>query len=159
VIIRQARRRLPIPGFQRKPVGRWARGHGVGSTAITANSSGGWSAELRYKPWGETRYTSGSTPTRRQYTGQINDSEMGLYFYGARYYSPLLGRFVSADTIVPDEKNPQNLNRFSYVQNNPLRPIDPSGHRCLDNKTGTKPVRCDPKPRKIPSSRDLKSDR
>ncbi|MBC6962635.1 MAG: hypothetical protein DWB48_07870, partial [Nitrosomonas sp.] len=39
-----------------------------------------------------------------------------------------LGRFLSADTIVPNPLDPQDLNRFSYVRNNPLRYIDPSGH-------------------------------
>ena len=45
-----------------------------------------------------------------------------------RYYSPALGRFISADTIVPLPTNPQSLNRYSYVLNNPVRYIDPSGH-------------------------------
>lgn len=49
-------------------------------------------------------------------------------FYNARYYSPLLSRFVSADTIVPEPGNPQSLNRYMYVLGNPLRYIDPSGH-------------------------------
>ena len=41
---------------------------------------------------------------------------------------PNLGRFASADTIVPDPTNPQQFNRFAYVLNNPIRLIDPSGH-------------------------------
>jgi hypothetical protein len=47
----------------------------------------------------------------------------------ARYYVPSLGRFASADTIVPDPTNPQQFNRFSYTRNNPINNIDPSG-RC-----------------------------
>jgi GH24 family phage-related lysozyme (muramidase) len=43
--------------------------------------------------------------------------------------SPYINRFLSADTIVPGYANPQNLNRYSYVKNNPLRYIDPSGHK------------------------------
>jgi hypothetical protein len=43
-----------------------------------------------------------------------------------------LGRFLSADTIVPGYANPQNLNRFSYVLNNPIRYNDPTGHVCSD---------------------------
>ncbi len=59
---------------------------------------------------------------------------LGIYHYGARFYSPKLGRFLSADSIVPGYANPQNLNRFSYVTNNPLRYTDPTGHK----------VACDP---------------
>ena len=43
--------------------------------------------------------------------------------------SPYINRFLSADTIVPGYTNPQNLNRYSYVTNNPLRYIDPTGHK------------------------------
>jgi RHS repeat-associated protein len=49
-------------------------------------------------------------------------------YYRARYYAQGLGRFLSADTIVPDTSNPQSLNRFSYVNNRPLNSTDPSGH-------------------------------
>ena len=62
-------------------------------------------------------------------------------FYGARYYSPLLGRFVSADSIVPNPSNPQSLNRFSYTRNNPLKYIDPNGHKECDLQWG-----CEGKP-------------
>jgi len=48
-------------------------------------------------------------------------------YYEARYYDPALGRFISADTIVPEPGNPQALNRYSYVYNNPLRYTDPTG--------------------------------
>ena len=94
-------------------------GDHLGSTSLTANSSGGKVAELRYHPWGGTRY---------QFTGQRNDTAIGLYFYNARYYDPALGRFIQADTIVPSPANPQSLNRYAYTLNNPLRYTDPSGH-------------------------------
>jgi hypothetical protein len=51
-----------------------------------------------------------------------------LYYYNARYYDPKLARFISPDTIVPDPRNPQALNRYSYVLNNPLKYTDPTGH-------------------------------
>ena len=56
------------------------------------------------------------------------DSTTGLYYYGARYYDPELGRFISADTIVQSPYNPQTLNRYSYCSNNPINYVDPSGH-------------------------------
>jgi hypothetical protein len=53
-------------------------------------------------------------------------------YYRARYYAQGLGRFISADTMVPDSSNPPSLNRFSYTRNNPLKYIDPTGHRETD---------------------------
>jgi RHS repeat-associated protein len=58
----------------------------------TATSAGAKSAELRYKAWGETRYTSGTTPTTYRYTGQRLDGYINLYIMGARWYDPELGR-------------------------------------------------------------------
>ncbi len=62
------------------------------------------------------------------YTGQEVDGETGLYNYNARLYSPELGRFISADSIIPDPTDPQSLNRYSYVRNDPINAIDPTGH-------------------------------
>ena len=75
--------------------------------------------------------SAGLSPTDRLYTGQRWDGGLGLYDYQARYYHPVLGRFIRADPLVPGPGNPQSLNRFAYVNNNPLRYTDPSGHRLL----------------------------
>ena len=53
---------------------------------------------------------------------------LGFYDYVARQFDPTLGRFLQADTIVPNPANPQSLNRYSYTLGNPLRYTDPSGH-------------------------------
>jgi RHS repeat-associated protein len=79
-------------------------------------------------PFGGTRWESGSTPTDFQFTGQRKEAGFGLYDYHARYYDPTLGRFVSADSVVPGAGNPQALNRYGYVFNNPLKYVDPTGH-------------------------------
>jgi len=71
--------------------------------------------------------TTGTIYTDKLFTGQ-RDTGLGIYDFHARFYSPKLGRFLSADSIVPNPYNPQDLNRFSYVRNNPLRYTDPSGH-------------------------------
>jgi RHS repeat-associated protein len=80
----------------------WLLGDHLGSTSIAANgTTGALVSEQRYKPWGEQRYPDGAStlPTRHRFTGQIEDVEIGLYFYNARMY--VLGRFISADSIVP----------------------------------------------------------
>jgi len=84
---------------------------------------------------GETRLSTGSIFTDQLFTGQREMTGLGIYHFNARFYSPKLGRFLSADTIVPNPANPQDLNRYSYVRNNPLRYTDPSGNRpCGDGE-------------------------
>ncbi len=55
-------------------------------------------------------------------------SGLGLYHMGARWVDPSLGRWLSADTLVPDPANPQSLNRYAYVYNRPLAYVDSSGN-------------------------------
>ena len=62
------------------------------------------------------------------YTGHDMDTEYGLINMNARLYDPLLGRFISADSVIGDVYNPQSLNRYSYVLNNPFAYTDPTGH-------------------------------
>ena len=50
-------------------------------------------------------------------------------YYHARYYDPLLRRFTQPDTIIPNPHNPQDLNRYTYTRNNPIKYTDPSGHK------------------------------
>jgi RHS repeat-associated protein len=71
--------------------------------------------------------SGGISQTSLNDTGQYLDTT-GLLEEHARYYDPVLGRFISPDTIVPDPGNPQSLNRYAYVDNNPLKYTDPSGH-------------------------------
>jgi RHS repeat-associated protein len=106
----------------------WLLGDHLGSTAITASSAGGKLAEVRYKAWGEDRYTSGSTPTTFRFTGQRQESGIGLYFYNSRFYDSSLGRFSQPDTIVPQPGNVLAWDRYAYTLNNPVRYTDPSGH-------------------------------
>jgi RHS repeat-associated protein len=105
----------------------WLLGDHLCSTAVTTNGNGDYVTELRYYAWGDMRYNPGSQMTSYRFTGQRWDSGSGLYYYGARWYDPLIGRFIQADTIVPNPGNPQALNRYSYVYNNPLRYTDPTG--------------------------------
>lgn len=95
-------------------------------TAVMSNSAGALVSSISYLPYGERRNSQGTMPTDILFTGQRLDST-GLYYYGARYYDPEIGRFISADSIVQSYANPQSLNRYSYVFNNPLKYVDPTG--------------------------------
>jgi RHS repeat-associated protein len=104
-------------------------GDHLGSTSLTTDNSGTVVAETRYLPYGEVRWTAGGAqPTDFTFTGQRAERGFGLMDYKARYYDPRLGRFISPDSIVPELGNPQSLNRYSYVNNSPVRFNDLSGH-------------------------------
>jgi RHS repeat-associated protein len=97
----------------------------LGSTSVT---SGAVTSTQVYYPFGSIRATTGSVPTDYGFTGQRLDSSSNLMYYGARYYDPALGRFISADTLVPQPGDPQALNRYAYALNNPERYTDQMGH-------------------------------
>jgi RHS repeat-associated protein len=102
--------------------------HLASSTHIV-DSGGTLLESVKYYPYGSVR--EGSMPltlTDKEFTGQQEEgTAFGLYDYGARFYSTLSGRFVSADPIVQDTFDPQMLDHYSYVRNNPLRYVDPTG--------------------------------
>jgi len=100
----------------------------LGSTSVVTDSSGNSEQDLSYYPYGDTFLNVGTKDVRFKYTGKERDNDTGLYFYEARYYDPFLGRFISADTIVPDPLDPQAFNRYSYAGNNPIIYSDPTGH-------------------------------
>ncbi len=83
---------------------------------------------MEYDPWGKVSREEGTSDPSRRFTGQQLDPESGLYYYGGRYYDPELGRFISPDPFVGQPDDPQSLNRYSYVINNPANNIDPDGY-------------------------------
>ncbi len=108
----------------------------LGSASVVTNQSATTVGEDRFYPFGETRFTTGSMQTDKLFTGQREITGLGIYDFGARFYSPKLGRFLSADTIVTSMSNPQSFNRYSYVYNSPLNYNDPSGNRPCDERDG-----------------------
>ncbi|NTV15097.1 MAG: RHS repeat-associated core domain-containing protein [Desulfobulbaceae bacterium] len=103
------------------------------ATVVTDGNSPALVESAEYLPFGMTR-NAGSliTTTNYQYTDQEHDAEINLYNYDARLYDPAAGSFISADSVVPDYTNPQSLNRFSYVLNNPLVYTDPTGNEAFN---------------------------
>ena len=118
-------------------VPRYIHADHLGSTAIETNLTGDVSAERRYLAFGGERASSGTLRTENQFTSQKLD-ETGLYYYGARYYDPELGQFVSPDTIVPAPGEVFAYNRYMYAYGNPLKFVDPSGHIAVCFRGGFK---------------------
>jgi RHS repeat-associated protein len=72
-------------------------------------------------------YDFKSSVTDRGFTGHEQIDEVGLIHMNGRLYDPVIGRFISADPIIQSPTDLQSLNRYTYVRNNPLTLIDPSG--------------------------------
>jgi RHS repeat-associated protein len=110
----------------------WILNDHLGSANVTAAADGSKLAELRYSAFGEVRFSSGTTPTQYQYTGQLKVSTIQLSWYNSRWYDSELGHFVQPDSIIPEMSNPGSWDRFSYVLNSPIRYNDPSGHMVFE---------------------------
>lgn len=105
------------------------QGDHLGSNAVLTNQGGTVVEKTTYEPYGEVKL--GGTKTKFQYTGQEKDSETGLNYYDARFYNSHIQRFIQPDPVLPDIYDPQLLNRYSYVRNNPLKYTDPTGNNPL----------------------------
>jgi len=106
----------------------WLLTDHLGGTAYTVSGTTR-TGDLRYRPFGVTRFASGTTPTSYRFTGQREEAALGLYYYNARWYDPALGHFLSPDSIMPEPGNALDYHRYAYVRFNPLKYTDPSGHR------------------------------
>ena len=102
----------------------------LGSSSLMTDQNGTLvRQQYGYRAFGSERFSLNILPSfTSRFTGQPYDAETGLYYFQSRYYDPELGRFIQPDTIVPDPGSSQSLNRYSYVLNNPLKYIDPTGH-------------------------------
>ena len=100
----------------------------LGSASVVTNASGTILGTQRYYPFGETRLATGTIYRDKLFTGQREMAGLGIYHCRSRFYSPKIGRFLSADTITPNPANSHNFNRYSYVTNNRLKYIDSTGH-------------------------------
>jgi RHS repeat-associated protein len=111
----------------------WLHTDHLGSTSLLSTISGTLviSSTTRFLPFGDYRVEPEAGLTDVGFTGHRQQDNVGLIFMRARFYMPYLNRFLQPDTIVPDPSNPQSLNRYSYVNNNPLRYTDPTGH-CVE---------------------------
>jgi RHS repeat-associated protein len=108
----------------------------LGSTRLLTRVDRSVYDSIDYLPYGEQ--IAGASGSTHKFTGKERDAESNLDYFGARYYSSTLGRWVSADwSAVPvpvpyaDFTDPQSLNLYSYVRNLPTTRVDKDGHGCL----------------------------
>jgi RHS repeat-associated protein len=99
----------------------------LGSTILTTRAGGAVIERVQYEPYG-ARIPSSTPAPRFGFTGQRFEAATGIYDYGARWYDPQLGRFLQPDPVVPDPLDPQSLNRYAYVRNDPVNATDPTGN-------------------------------
>ena len=84
-------------------------------------------------PWGEAWGVSGTLASTLgamnplRYRGYVYDTETGLYYLNSRYYNPVWGRFINADSLI-DGSSATSQNMFAYCNNNPVNMADPTGH-------------------------------
>ncbi|PIN80434.1 hypothetical protein COV16_00925 [Candidatus Woesearchaeota archaeon CG10_big_fil_rev_8_21_14_0_10_34_8] len=99
----------------------------LGSTTLITDEDGNIVEETFYTPFGQTT-SGGEQESYYLYTNQFKDA-IGCYDYGARVYCPEWYHFTSADPVIASVYDPQGLNHYSYVKNNPYKYVDPSGKR------------------------------
>jgi|HubBroStandDraft_1064217.scaffolds.fasta_scaffold02830_7 RHS repeat-associated protein len=108
----------------------------LGSASVITNYSGTIEQQTDYYPFGGVAYTTGSDTNHYKFTGKEWDSESNLDNFGARYFASTMGRFMSPDwaarpTAVPYALfgDPQSLNLYTYVRNDPVTLADADGHQ------------------------------
>jgi len=106
----------------------WYHSDRLGSVRLMTSASGAAVNSYDYLPFGQQQSSMVTVPNPRGFTGHVQDAETGLTYMVSRYYDPKLGRFLSADTEIGQLLDPQDLNRYSYVNNNPVNNTDPTGH-------------------------------
>jgi len=109
----------------------------LGSSVGTLSSTGALTGGIQdYAPFGEL-FNGSSTSDPYKFTGKERDTESGNDYFSARYFGSSMGRFLSPDPLGGSLANPQSLNKYAYVLNDPLSNTDPTGlYVCADDPQG-----------------------
>ncbi|MGV6934563.1 polymorphic toxin-type HINT domain-containing protein [Paenibacillus sp. CMM36] len=102
--------------------------NGHGDVVGLSDSSGKELNSYSYDIWGGPEKVKETVPNVLRYAGEYWDDTTGLQYLRARWYDPGTARFMGEDTYQGEISNPQSLNWYTYVANNPLIYVDPSGH-------------------------------
>lgn len=112
----------------------------LGTKRVEVSANGYVSSSFSL-PFGNGLSSTGNAPdaTEHHFTGKERDSESGNDYFGTRYYASTMGRMLSPDPVGGSLANPQTLNKYAYVLNNPLVNTDPTGmYVCSDSGDKTK---------------------
>lgn len=123
------------PPFTPTPRLRYHLGNHLGSAMLELDQGGLVISYEEYHPYGTTTYHAARSGVevsakRYRYTGKERDEETGLYYHGARYYAPWLGRWTAADPAGMVD----GTNLYAYVRDNPVRLIDPNGTDAVERR-------------------------
>jgi RHS repeat-associated protein len=107
----------------------WIASDHLGSASKALNTSGFVTWEERYTPFGEGVFKPTGNKNQTGFTGHIQDDASGLTYMQARFYDPVIGRFLSIDPVgfVASGNDPRHFNRYGYGFNDPVNKVDPDG--------------------------------
>ncbi|MCP4487955.1 MAG: hypothetical protein GY820_11640 [Gammaproteobacteria bacterium] len=118
----------------------------LGSPVAATDENGNICWREDYQPYGEKlENNDGHEPStagcglddnQRGYTGHVHDKDIGLTYMQARYYDPVVGRFMGVDPVGPVLSRPASFNRYAYGNNNPYKYVDPDGMEADDHHGG-----------------------
>ncbi|WP_440115587.1 RHS repeat-associated core domain-containing protein [Paenibacillus sp. QZ-Y1] len=103
--------------------------NGHGDVTEIRDASGNVLNRYTYDIWGNPETAEETVPNVLRYAGKYWDEVTDLQYLRARWYDPSTARFISEDTYEGELTNPLSLNLYTYVENNPLNYVDPTGHR------------------------------
>lgn len=108
-----------------------------GTPLMATDASGNVVWKENYYPYGERLKNQegqqvASINNKLWFTGKPHDEDTGLSYFGARYYNPMLGRFMGVDPVDFNPDNIHSFNRYAYANNNPFKFIDPDGKNPLN---------------------------
>ena len=105
----------------------WHHTDALGNVVAHTNAQKTVTQSFAYQPWGTGPSLPSGGAGEQLYNGKTRDNGTGFYDYGARIYSPELGRFISADPVWGGTSNPVTANLYAYALNNPYKFVDPDG--------------------------------
>ena len=104
-----------------------------GDVVNLTDKDGKVTKSYKYDAFGVEKNIDKNDTNAFRYCGEYYDTESGTIYLRARYYDPVIGRFISRDSYPGKNEDPLSLNLYTYCENNPIWGIDPSGHFKLPN--------------------------